>query len=268
MKWLEHIPIIGAFLASTAVDTTGNGTLEMLINVGMVILVYYGVFRIIVKLSYKLLTGRELQITKGLLDYLTEFTRPVKVTNLAENAGELENEDKIVDAVGKRLTEKIKLAKTPRTNKMKEKLKNAIAYCKANPKTFLGLFAVGLFAVDLCLGTFFDIQIMKEVIAKINDVVPLPANIETAISAMLITALGYFGISGVKGEGFETVEAHAVRKEAELEKAKLDEAAAKLDKSVQTVIKKAEELGADPIVYAMNNGVGQKVIDKIKEQKQ
>ena len=267
MKWLERLPFIGAFVA-TAVSATGTSTLGTAIEVGMLILVYNGVLRVVIKLVYKVLWGRELQITKGLLDYLSDCTRPMKATALVENSGELENEDAIVETVSRALTGKIKMAKMPRTNKMKEKIKGTFAYLKANPKTFLGIFAVILFLVDLGLEAFFNIHAMDEVIDLVNDVVPLPASLESAFSGLLILGLGYFGINGVKGQGFETVDQRATRIENEKEQAKIAEAAAKLDRSAQTVVKRAEELGADPVVYAMNNGVGQGVIDKIKAMKQ
>ena len=261
-------------MLTTTLILTGNTEFEwipLLTNIGLFIIVFYGVGKILIELMFEIIFGYKPKIRRGLLDLLAEYLKPVRV---------LKNVESIGGDKGKVSTTDILIAaqKTPqKVKKVRKTMKNFIDSVKKwfvrNPKTFFGILSLILFAAHIVSVQFFGFNAFAEVIEKLRDMgMPISKTAGDAIFVILTAALGYLGFKGEIGGGLETQEEYEIRKQEE-EQAdaakeaakKLAEREAKIEKAARAFIERCRNEFVDPEVALNNSAMATVVKDKVRQ---
>jgi hypothetical protein len=61
--------------------------IPLLTNIGLFIIVFYGVGKILIELMFEIIFGYKPKIRRGLLDLLAEYLKPVRVLKNVESIG-------------------------------------------------------------------------------------------------------------------------------------------------------------------------------------
>ena len=240
--------------------------IPLLTNIGLFIIVFYGVGKILIELMFEIIFGYKPKIRRGLLDLLAEYLKPVRVLKNVESIG---GDPKVSPEI---------IAATPqKVKKVRKTMKNFIDSVKKwfvrNPKTFFGIMSLVLFAAHAISVQFFGFNAFDEVIEKLREMgMPISNTVGDAVYIVLMAALGYLGISGEIGGGLETQEEYEVRKQEE-EQAdaakeaakKLAEREAKIEKAARAFIDRCRNEFVNPEAALANSAMAAVVKDKVRQ---
>ena len=251
--------------------TNGNTDFEwipLLTNIGLFIIVFYGVGKILIELMFEIIFGYKPKIRRGLLDLLAEYVKPIRVLKNVESIGGEKSAVKIPENIA---------AAPQKVKKVRKTMKNLVNSIKSwfvrNPKTFFGIFSLVLFAAHAISVQFFEFNAFTEVIEKLRDIgIPISNTVGDAVYVIVLAALGYLGISGEIGGGLETQEEYEARKEEENAEAaaretakKLAEREAKIEKAAKNFIERCRNEFVNPEAALQNSAMAAVVKDKVKQ---
>ena len=260
---------------STLLLTNNNADFEwipLLTNIGLFIIVFYGVGKILIELMFEIMFGYKPKIRRGLLDLLAEYLKPVRVLNNVESIGK-----KDAAAVKTVAAQILPVAPLKEVKKVRKGMKNFINSVKQwfvrNPKTFFGILSLVLFAAHAISVQFFDFNAFTEVIEKLREIgVPVSNSVGDAIYVVLMAALGYLGISGEIAGGLETQEQYELRKQekdkeiaAKEAAKKLAEREAKIEKAARNFIERCRNEFVNPETALTNSAMASVVKDKVRQ---
>lgn len=260
---------------STLLLTNNNADFEwipLLTNIGLFIIVFYGVGKILIELMFEIMFGYKPKIRRGLLDLLAEYLKPVRVLNNVESIGK-----KDAAAVKTVAAQILPVAPLKEVKKVRKGMKNFINSVKQwfvrNPKTFFGILSLVLFAAHAISVQFFDFNAFTEVIEKLREIgVPVSNSVGDAIYVVLMAALGYLGISGEIAGGLETQEQYELRKQEKDKEIAAKEAAkkmaereAKIEKAARNFIERCRNEFVNPETALQNSAMASVVKDKVKQ---
>ena len=260
---------------STLLLTNNNADFEwipLLTNIGLFIIVFYGVGKILIELMFEIVFGYKPKIRRGLLDLLAEYLKPVRVLNNVESIGK-----KDAAAVKTVAAQILPVAPLKEVKKVRKGMKNFINSVKQwfvrNPKTFFGILSLVIFAAHAISVQFFDFKAFTEVIEKLREIgVPVSNSVGDAIYVVLMAALGYLGISGEIAGGLETQGQYELRKQekdkeiaAKEAAKKLAEREAKIEKAARNFIDRCRNEFVNPETAITNSAMASVVKDKVRQ---
>lgn len=260
---------------NTLLLTNNNADFEwipLLTNIGLFIIVFYGVGKILIELMFEIMFGYKPKIRRGLLDLLAEYLKPVRVLNNVESIGK--KDAATVKTVAAQI---LPVAPLKEVKKVRKGMKNFINSVKQwfvrNPKTFFGILSLVLFAAHAISVQFFDFNAFTEVIEKLREIgVPVSNSVGDAIYVVLMAALGYLGISGEIAGGLETQEQYELRKQekdkeiaAKEAAKKLAEREAKIEKAARNFIERCRNEFVNPETALTNSAMASVVKDKVRQ---
>jgi hypothetical protein len=219
-----------------------NYIADVIIRWGMVIIVGYGVLKIIVgNILWQLLFGYKAKINIGILDKLYRFLRPIRVQKIIETTDKEDNDEKMLEYV-----DRIEIArmhfeqKTWRCSSVK--FKEFLATLNANKWTIIGTASVGGVALLSGLGVMPPLSPESMEALGDGNLVAI-ANTTGYIGAALL------GLKAMLGAGIESSTEYTARVSA-AKAAKTAKAAKKAKTSEQLLETKAnllsKKLGIEP----------------------
>lgn len=189
--------------ASGATSLTNVQIMDSLIQVGMLIIIWYGVIKILLNLLWRFLFGKKLEWKIGILELFFGRLKPVYAQRTAEmtDAEIDEKTERYLEQISK-VTHKITKDDTRRCCKMKF-VKNLAAKARVNLKTNTAIGTVG--ALVVAAGGYIASGDVAVVDTVYNAVGIGPAE---ALAATAVAAAGLV-VPGILGKGRQTQEEFA-----------------------------------------------------------
>lgn len=223
------------------IELTNVDVINIFIQLGMVIIIWYGVMKIVLNVVWKLFFGKKFEWKVGILEIFLRRLRPVFAQSIIDQTEDdlEEKTDRYVASINK-VARRIRKDNTRRCCTMSV-IKNLLAKLNVNKKTNTAVGTIGALAVSV--GGYFASDV--GVIQQAYDAMGIsPAGVLAATSIAAVALV----IPGVLGTGRQTKEQFEIM----LEKKKVERLAKKVAKTAGVPKKTQADRAAD---YAKKNNI-------------